>query len=301
MVNDRPIIIIDGMNLYHRGYSKFFKFESPTGLATGGIFGFINSLLKYRNKFDSSNIIVCWDSRNNKRKKIDADYKKDRRKDWDADRVVRLFAPLKVLKKILYYSGIVQLYKKGYEADDIIWMMKKCFKKDLIIVTADKDMLQLVNDKRNVIVLRPGDDFVFNEKDVHDKFGVYPKWMPYFLAMTGDRSDRVSGVKNIGTVRAKKIMNDAKIINKKYFIRIFDEEQYKDFAKSFRLIRLGHSINVDYDYKFKNKMVEEQVKAHFDELNIKRFKPIQLKQLSNRKIKQKIRSYYECSKKNLSS
>ena len=299
MLKNEDVILIDGMNLYHRAYSVFIDFHNSMGIMTGGIYGFVKYLLTYKNLFDSNNIIVCWDSKTNKRKELDKNYKKDRRSDWDEQRIKTFFGALRILKSLLNYSGVIQIERKGLEADDMIWMMTKCFKRNIIIVTNDKDMLQLVNDNRNVRVYRPtGDKGFVDRDDVFDKYKIYPNYLAYYLAIVGDRSDNVSGVYNHGKVRAVKILNDVDSADRKYFKSVFDTKQYKAFIKSYKLVKLGYKMNIDFKYKMKLDINYEEVNQLLYELEIKSFKALDLKQLSNRKFKRKLKVHYESSREN---
>lgn len=300
MLKGKPIILVDGMNLYHRGYHKFTYFENGTGIKTGGIYGMISSISKYRNDFDSSNIIVCWDSRSNKRKKSSSEYKKNRKKNWTEDMKYNFFHSLKICKKLFYYSGIIQIIKKGMEADDLIWMFTFLFKRDVIIVSNDKDFLQLVNDTSNIKVLRPVEDKLMSESDVLESIGVKPKLIPYYLAIVGDKSDNVSGVYNYGRKKALSILRTDKPLNRNYFLSVFNKDEYKQFVFSYRLVKLGYKCKLDFEYKMKNKISIGNVTKILKDLNIKKFSPIEIKQLSNISIKKRIRSYYEQSKGNVS-
>ena len=300
MLINEDVVLIDGMNLYHRVYNVFINLHNKSGFRTGGIYGFIKSLIKYRDEFYSNNIIVCWDSKTNRRKEIYTNYKKDRRIDWNEMKKENFFASLKLLKSLLYYSGVIQLERKGYEADDLIWMMVKCFKRNIIIVTNDKDMFQLINDIRKVRAHVSVIKGFMHELEVYKKFLVKPKHLVHYLSMVGDKSDNIPGIYGWGKVRALSVLDEADEINNNYLRSVLNNKQFKEYSKSYRLIKLGYNISVDFEYKIRTSLNYKRVGEILTELQINSFGMSELKKLSNKKIKTKLKVHYEHSKENFS-
>ena len=95
----------------------------------------------------------------------------------------------------------------GYEADDLIGTVaKEAGKKrsNVFIVTADKDMLQLVDE--NIKIYDPVKDRILDVEYVKEKFGVAPERVPEFMALTGDAADNIPGIKGIGEKTAKELL-----------------------------------------------------------------------------------------------
>ena len=117
------------------------------------------------------------------------------------------------INQLLNNSNINLLKKEGYEADDIIATVVDNIKdKDIsiYIVTGDKDIMQLVNDK--VFVYNPGNRFsgpiLYDQEKVYDKWSVHPDKICDLLSIMGDNSDNIPGVKGVGPKTASKLVND---------------------------------------------------------------------------------------------
>jgi DNA polymerase-1 len=152
--------------------------------------------------------------------------------------------------------GVVYFEQKGFEADDIIaTLTKKALDENIqvVIVSADKDILQLVNDSVNVLV--EPKNVLFDEKSVEEKYGFLPNRIRDFLALTGDSSDNIPGVAGVGKVTAlnliKKyggvddILKNIDILDKKYKKKIVEN---KDILKlSYELVKLRDDLDIDFD------------------------------------------------------
>jgi 5'-3' exonuclease len=164
----------------------------------------IGKILKYRSQYDKC--IVCCDLAPYKRKAISADYKSQR----DAPDPVAV-GQLKRVKERLTADGYPICEVQGYEADDIIATICDKFSSDestvtIDILTADKDLMALVDDRVNVVHLATGDRF--GPIDVTAKMGVPPELVSELLALTGDKSDNVPGCQSIGPKKAAQLLAD---------------------------------------------------------------------------------------------
>jgi DNA polymerase I len=196
-----PIVLIDGFSLVFRAYHALQRtgMQSATGEPTFAVFAFSNILLSILEKNAPGSIAVVFDTKEPTfRHELYKEYKAHR--DAFPDDLVPQFERIKSLIDMM---GIKQVSLAGYEADDIIGTLaKKESEKgnDVLCVTSDKDYFQLVNDK--VRILRPGRDAgSYDEYDaakVKEKFGVEPPLVVDVLALMGDSSDNVPGVKGVG-------------------------------------------------------------------------------------------------------
>lgn len=239
----QSIILIDGMNLFHRQYYAFNKF------VTGTAYGFVNSLLSFTEQFEANKFIVCWEGGKLWRKTENKDYKKNRPKFTDEEKE-NFHNSLQVTKKLLAKIGILQIAKKGFEADDIIAKLVFMYNKNVVIVSNDKDFSQLVNDKNNIYVCKPtgkGVYCVMRENDIAKIYGVPANKIAKLLALMGDRGDGVAGVKGIGQKNALKILNTNKPIKE-----ILDANKYSQFKESLGL------VNLKMD-KFNFKIVKDDI------------------------------------------
>lgn len=197
------VYIIDGSGYIFRAYYAILQpLSTKSGLPTNALYGFTKMLLSFLDKVtkqsDTSPVIyVVFDAaRKNFRHDLYPDYKANR-----AECPEDLVPQMPFFPKIASAMGFHVLLKEGFEADDIIATIIKQYLKesliqDLTIVSADKDLTQLVNSQ--VTMWDPMRDRIFNESEVEKHFGVKPKQIRDYLSIVGDSSDNVPGAKGIG-------------------------------------------------------------------------------------------------------
>ena len=205
----KKLFLIDGMALIYRSFYAFINnpLSTKEGFPTSAIFGFLNSISKILNEESPDYISIAMDSQKPTFRHEMYDLYKANRKKMPDD--LRLQIP--EINNIIEKSGINLLKKDGYEADDIIATITKTLQNDdlkFYIVTGDKDILQLVDDK--TFVYSPGNKFsgpsVYDSKKVIDKWGVHPNEICDLLSIMGDGSDNIPGVKGVGPKTASKLI-----------------------------------------------------------------------------------------------
>lgn len=195
----QPIIIIDG-NLYL--YRSYFTFQNFNKAETpfGAIYGMLKTIQNILQKnYHSKKIIIIFDSsKKTFRKKIFKEYKNNR-----PAMPNRLYIQIDPLLKILKDIGIKTLSISGIEADDIIGSFAYKMEKEgekVLIVSHDKDMLQLVTN--NINILNLSKKTIINSQKIKEKYGIYPKEFIDLLALMGDTSDNIPGIPKIGVKTA---------------------------------------------------------------------------------------------------
>lgn len=208
-------LILDAMSLIFRAFHAMSKMglQAPNGELTGAVFGFANILSTLLNKEKPDYVCIAFDtSAPTFRHEMFEKYKAHR-----PEFPPELAPQLARIKQMISLLNIKQIELPGYEADDIVGTLTKRFaggktdaNLDIYCVTSDKDYCQLVND--HVKLLRPG--FSMGEYDVmdiegvHKKFGVSPEQVIELLALIGDSSDNVPGVKGIGEKTATPLIQE---------------------------------------------------------------------------------------------
>lgn len=194
------IILVDGSSYLFRAYHALPFLSNSQGEPTGAILGVINMLKKLTQKYQTDHIVVVFDAEGKSfRHDMFADYKANRKKMDDELRV-----QIKPLLEIIEKMGFPLIIEKNVEADDVIGTLARSFKDDfeVVIVTGDKDMAQLVTD--NVVLFDSMKDVVTDPAKVVEKFGVKPEQIIDYLALMGDSSDNIPGVPNVGPKTAVK-------------------------------------------------------------------------------------------------
>jgi len=194
-------VIVDGDNLAWKSFYALSNL-SHEGRPTGAIFGTVNSLLSYYKKYEPDYLIVTWTSHTNFRKDIYPEYKA-KRKEKDNN----YFEQQHIVEKLLSAMGINQAEVPGFEADDImaeVALLNIEADRDVLIISGDKDLLQLVSDR--VMVLR--NDKMYDSQTVFEEFGCAPFEIPLWLAINGDKSDNIKGVPQVGPKTITKLFKD---------------------------------------------------------------------------------------------
>ncbi len=197
------LYIIDGNSYVYRAYYAIKSLTNSKGFPTNAILGFTNMLLKIIRDKKPKELVVSFDSPAITERHMMFEQYKANRKETPAD----LVAQLPHIRKVISALHIKVFEMPGYEADDIIGTIAKRAASEgsnVYIVTADKDMLQLVDDR--VKVYDPMKDRILDRAYVIEKFGVGPERVTEYMALTGDAADNIPGVKGIGEKTAKELL-----------------------------------------------------------------------------------------------
>ncbi len=272
----KKLVLVDGSSYIYRAFYALPPLTSPKGEPTGATYGFIRMISKLMNELNPDYIAVVFDHPGKTfRHEEYKEYKATRKETPD-----ELKVQIPRIKQILKLWGIPILEIPGYEADDIIaYLSKKASENDfeVIVVTPDKDMLQLVNDK--VKVLNPVNDVLFDREAVKKKYGVYPEQFVDYLAMIGDPVDNIVGVRGVGPKTAQKLLeefgsveNIYKNIDKlKDKLKLAFEEARDRVNLNRELVKLKTDIDVEVkiDELKKRKTDLLKLKELFEELGFK--------------------------------
>ncbi|MDR0890643.1 MAG: hypothetical protein LBM05_00740 [Endomicrobium sp.] len=199
-------LIIDGNAYVYRAYYALKYFPKNNNKSLNAVYGFIQFLFKIKKIFQPDYILVCFDyPARYFRHEIFLDYKQNR-KPLEIDIIEQMTI---IREECLNALNIQYLEIKGYEADDLIATIvtkNSLFNNlDSIIVSGDKDVLQLIDQK-----IRVWDDskkIMYSNKEVQLKYGVSPTQLIDVFALTGDIVDNIPGIKGIGLKTAVKLVN----------------------------------------------------------------------------------------------
>lgn len=208
--DDNELYLVDGSGFIFRAYfamaySRQKTMTNPAGVPVNAVFGFTQMLIKLLNDYDAPYMAVIFDAaRKNFRNDIYADYKANR-----DDPPEDLVPQFKLVRDATEAFDIPAIEMEGYEADDLIATYTRMATeqgKKVVIVSSDKDLMQLMNE--NVRVLDPMKGKFMGPEDVLDKFGVTPDKVVDVQALAGDSIDNVPGVPGIGVKTAAQLINE---------------------------------------------------------------------------------------------
>lgn len=207
-------VIIDGNSLINRAFYALPPLKSISGLPCNAVYGFTNMMLQAIGKIQPKYLAIVFDAgKHTFRHDLYAEYKGKRDK-MPED----LLTQLPMLKDLLSAMEIKMLEKKEIEADDIIGTLTRKFEAEFIIVSGDKDMLQLIDDNVTVWLTQKGISQV-NEVDrkvLKEEFGLTPSQVIEMKALMGDSSDNIPGVQGVGQVGAQKLISQYGTVDELY-------------------------------------------------------------------------------------
>ena len=207
------LLIVDCHALFHRSRNALCRLmgemQTSSGIPITGTYGFLNSLFSVIEQYNFDCVVPAYDAGNNWRKAEDAEYKANRESSS-----ITHYADLNLLlEDVLPALGFTPIGVKGFEADDIIATISRQAKayKEVFILTCDKDLLQLVNNKVKVILFSSSKKIQEVGIDgVIQTYDVFPAEVKYFKALSGDSSDNIAGIKGIGPKTAAKIIQECR-------------------------------------------------------------------------------------------
>ncbi|HEX5037782.1 MAG TPA: 5'-3' exonuclease H3TH domain-containing protein, partial [bacterium] len=274
----RRLFLIDASGYIFRAYYAVRPLSNSKGLPTNALFGFTSMLLKLLKDQKPEMVGVVFDvARKTFRNEKFPAYKANR--DEPPEDLIPQFP---YFRKIVRALNLPVLELPNYEADDVIGTIAKKFEKkgwETVIVTGDKDIMQLVDEK--ISIYDPMKDKEIREPEVIEKFGVGPKQVADILGLAGDSSDNIPGVPGIGDKTATKLVQEygslegalANAANVKGKMG----EKLKEFADQARLCKELATIVTDapleYDLNdFKPREPDaDALRVLFEELEFRKF------------------------------
>ncbi len=224
------LLLVDGNSLLHRAYHAYPRLTTPAGEVVGAVYGYTVLLLTAIERVAPTHVAVAWDvGKVTFRHKDYAEYKAGR-PETDQE----LVDQIERTKEVVGVLNIPQFGVDNYEADDVIGTLanqavvtnKDC---QVVILTGDRDALQLVVDKKIVVYMpasarsfggvRPTSDrgtSLFDEEAVKVKYSLSPTQIIDLKGLMGDPSDNIKGVAGVGQVTATKLLIEAGSIEKIY-------------------------------------------------------------------------------------
>lgn len=215
-------MLVDGSAIVHRAYHALPRFASSSGNQTGAVHGFFQMIFKMIENLRPAHVAIAFDRpKPTFRKLMYAGYQAQRPKIES-----ELSTQFETIIKILHKAKIATYAVDGYEADDIIGTLayeavrgdRKSDGSIAYIVTGDRDMLQLVNDRVKVMAPVKGisEVTIFDADKVREKYGINPSQFVDLKGLMGDSSDNYPGVSGVGPKTASTLINEYDTIENIY-------------------------------------------------------------------------------------
>lgn len=277
------LFIIDGMSLLFRAfYAMGSRLTSPDGTPIGAVYGFMKVLIKLLREQQPTHLAVCWDLKEKTfRHEVFEKYKGNR-----GEPPSDILPQIPLIKEILADMNCPMFSLPGYEADDLAGSLASYFEHygDVFLVTADKDYMQLVNERIFIISLKKGDEYdILDREKVYDYFGAFPEQVVDVLALIGDVSDNIPGVKGVGEKTASKLIaefktvenifaNLDKIQNKRLRLMLDGQKEIATLSKYLVTIKTDIPLNVsEFTLRFSNHALKNNTlfKQKLEDFNMK--------------------------------
>ncbi len=211
----KKVVLIDGNNLIFRSYyATAYRGEILTnskGLPTNAVYAYIQMLLKIIAEEKPSHIMVAFDKGKTFRHESYDDYKGGRN-----ETPKELKEQIPYAKKVTRAMGITVEEIENYEADDIIGTYSKNIDEEVLVVSSDRDLLQLISPNVKMKLLKMKDYVYYDEKSFYEDYGIKPIEIIDLKALMGDSSDNIKGVAGIGEKTALKLIKEYHTIDNLY-------------------------------------------------------------------------------------
>ena len=209
------VVLIDGNNLIFRSYyATAYRGELLTnskGLPTNAIYAYVQMLIKIISEEKPTHIMVAFDKGKTFRHESYDDYKGGRN-----ETPIELKQQIPYAKQITRAMGITVEELENYEADDIIGTYSKKIKTEVLLVSSDRDLLQLLSPNVKMKLLKMKDFIYYDEKSFYEDYGIKPIEVIDLKALMGDSSDNIKGVTGIGEKTALKLIKEYHTIDNLY-------------------------------------------------------------------------------------
>ncbi len=210
----RKLLLIDGNALMHRAFHALPPFKTSSGVSTNIVYGFFSVLHKSVTDYQPTHLAVCFDTPAKTFRNDLYDLYQAQRPKVDDD----FISQIPLVKEAVQSAQILQMEKDGFEADDLIGTSARRFPDQVLILTGDKDIMQLVDQRTFVISPQIGyaKSQLFTKEEVWNKLHVFPEQIPDYKALAGDPSDNYPGAKGIGPKTAQNLIEEFHTVENLY-------------------------------------------------------------------------------------
>ncbi len=253
----KKLLLIDAHALIHRMYHAMAPLTGPNGEPVGALYGLAKLLLKIKTELNPDYIAACAD-------RPEPTFRKEQYKEYKATRApidAELIPQIKQAREVFDWFKIKVFEMPGFEADDLIGTLATKLKGEglqIIILSGDRDLLQLVDGEKVVVDLLVNGDqrtMLMNEQAVRDKYGLAPKQIIDLKGLIGDASDNIPGVMGIGEKTATPLLQEfgtvdaifenLMIINPKVAKKLEGKEEIAKLSRDLATIKNDSPVFLD--------------------------------------------------------
>ena len=273
------LVIFDGNAIMYRAFFAIPVLNSKSGEQVNALYGLVSMLINIVENLKPTHIIFCFDEK-------ERTFRQDLLPTYQSQRPEtpsELIPQFKMAREFLTSVNIPVYSKSGFEADDVIGTIATKTNMETITVTGDRDILQLVNDKKNIKLFMPigglSNGKIFTEKETLERMGVMPNQIPDYKALVGDPSDNYFGISGIGPKTATNLLTKYTTLDNIYEHRNSLPDKLKDkLIKNKKSAYLSYKlativcdvpIKIDIKSSYKWNLVSENVLKLFEQYGFK--------------------------------
>lgn len=244
---EKKLVIFDGNALMHRAFHALPPLTTTSGEPINAVYGLISMLINIVENLKPTHIIFCFDEKEKTfRNELLPTYQSQR-----PETAGELISQFSKARDFLKSVNIPVYSKSGFEADDVIGTIAtivtdKRLIDEVVIVTGDRDILQLVDDTKNIKLFMPigglSNGKIFTEKETLERMGVGPSLIPDYKALVGDPSDNYFGISGIGPKTATNLLTQYKSLANVY-------KHIEDIPEKLKLKLSSGKDSSDLSYK----------------------------------------------------
>lgn len=276
---NNKLIIFDGNAIMYRAFHALPPLTTKSGEPINAVYGLISMLINIVDSLKPTHIIFCFDEKERTFRQDLLPTYQSQRPETPSELIPQFQKARDFLKSI----NIPIYSKPGFEADDVIGTIATVSTMETVIVTGDRDILQLVNDDKDIKLFMPigglSNGKIFAEKETFERMGVLPNQIPDYKALVGDPSDNYFGIAGIGPKTASTLLAKYKTLDNIY-------EHTDDIAEklreklingkesaylSYKLATIVRDVPVEFDINDADKLdlVSSQVLSLFEDYGFK--------------------------------
>ena len=289
LLHRKMLLLIDGNAIIHRAYHALPPLSANDGSPINAVYGFISMLLGVIQTLKPTHIIVAWDTPKPTFRHSQYSNYQAQRPRGDSE----LISQFAIARKVLESMNIPQYSLEGFEADDVIGTIANQLTQydqvnDIVIVTGDRDILQLVNDTKHISLYMPikglSNAKLYHELDVVDRMGVKADQIIDYKALVGDPSDNYPGVAGIGEKTAINLLNQFGNVDQIYNnLHLIPDKYAKKLAEGAEPAGVSRMLaTIVQDVPITAKLDEASKWDVSSERTVKLFREIGFKTLTNR-------------------
>ena len=264
---EKKLVIIDGSSLLYRAFYAL-PILSYNGIPTNAVMGFLNMLYDIYRKMDPEYVAVSFDkSKDTFRSELYTDYKSTRK-----PAPPELIPQFDLIREALRTLGAAVYEVAGYEGDDILGTLAAHYEEEMpvVIVTGDRDALQLSNEQTTVYITQKGVSRMaaMTPEAIFEKYQITPRQVIDMKALMGDTADNIPGVPGIGEKTALKLLTEYKTLDNLYaHVSEVKGAVGKKLAENKDLAYLSYNLaTIKKDVPFKFSLDEMKQPVHFSEM-----------------------------------